>query len=112
MTEQTTQTAQTAPKAPKAPKPTNGKTPIGRMTIAEVDVALTDCEKIISSHSDIVKAKLTGNRSIPPNVLRDLSRANAQKGRLVMRRISQLLELGEPAATDLIDKLMKVQPGA
>lgn len=112
MTEQTATTTATTTKPAKAPKPSNGKTPIGRMTIAEVDVALAECEKVISTHSNTVKAKLTGNRSIPPNVLRDLSRANAQKGRLVMRRISQLMELGELAAVELIDKLMKVQPSA
>lgn len=97
---------------PKPKKPQGDKTPIGRMTIAEVDAAITDCDRIITTNSATMKLKLAGNAAIPPAVLRDLSRANSQRGRLVMRRISQLLELGEPAAMDLIDKLLKVQPSA
>ena len=107
MTEQT----QTEKRA-KAPKQPSDKTPIGKMTIREVDAALADCEKIISTHTAMVKVKLNSNASITPSILRDLSRANAQRGRLVMRRISQLVELGEPAALELIDKLLKVQPTA
>jgi hypothetical protein len=103
MSESTEQT--TKPK-----KQPSDKTPIGRMTIAEVDAAITDCDRIITTNSATMKIKLAGNAAIPPAVLRDLSRANSQRGRLVMRRISQLLELGEPAAMDLIDKLLKVQP--
>ena len=105
MTEATEQT-------PKPKKQQSDKTPIGRMTIAEVDAAITDCDRIITTNSATMKLKLAGNAAIPPAVLRDLSRANSQRGRLVMRRISQLLELGEPAAMDLIDKLLKVQPTA
>ncbi|WP_145751003.1 hypothetical protein [Nitrospirillum amazonense] len=99
-------------KVAKAPKQTPSKIPIGRMTIAQVDAALSECEQIVSTYSETVKAKLAANRAIPPNVLRELSRANALKGRLVLRRISQLLEIGEPAALELIGKLMKVQTNA
>ncbi len=105
-------TEQITPTPSKTSKQANPKNPIGRMTLAEVDVALAECEKIITAHSDTVKATLTGNRAIPPNVLRELSRANSQKGRLAMRRISQLIEMGEPAAAELIEKLMKVRPRA
>jgi hypothetical protein len=104
-------TEATTPKTPKAPKqPGDKPMSIGRMTLTEVDVALTDCEKTIKVHSDTVKAKLSSNASIPSNVLRELSRANAQKGRLVMRRVALLVEAGDAAAMDLLDKLMKVKP--
>jgi len=108
MSEQTAQNEKPA----KAAKQPSDKTPIGRMTIAEVDVAIADCDRVITTNNATVKQKLTANAAIPPAVLRDLSRANSQRGRLVMRRISQLLEVGEPAAMDLIDKLLKVQPTA
>jgi hypothetical protein len=82
---------------------------IGRLPIAEVDAALTDCEKIIKSHSDTVKAKLAGNAAIPANVLRELSRANTQKAKLILRRITILVESGDPAAMELVDKLVKLK---
>jgi hypothetical protein len=103
-------TEQTTPKTPKAAKQAPEKTPIGRLTLPEVDAALADCEKTIKSHSDTVKAKLGANASIPSNVLRELSRANAQKGRLMMRRIALLIDAGDAAVMDLLDKLMKVKP--
>ncbi len=39
----------------------------------------------------------------------DLSKANAHKGKLMMRRISLLIETGEASAMELLDKLMKVK---
>src|SRR5437016_1005988 len=76
---------------PKIPKQTDDKpTPIGRLTLHEVDLALAGCERTVKAHSDTVKAKLTNNASIPSNVLRELSRANAEKGRLMTRRIALL----------------------
>ena len=87
------------------------KTPsIGRMSLTEVDVALMTCEKNIKSHVETVKAKLTSNASISPEVLRELSKGNSQKTRLVMRRIALLIESGDAAALELLDKLMKVKP--
>ena len=80
-----------------------------RLSIIEVDTALSVCEKTIKGHSDIVKAKLTANASIPSNVLRELSRANAQKARLTMRRITLLVESGDAAVMELLDKLMKMK---
>ena len=106
MTEQTAQ----PPKPAKTPKQSSDKTPIGRMTFGEVDVAIADCDKVITTHSAMVKVKLAGNAAIPPAILRDLSRANSQRSRLVMRRISLLLESGDQSAVELIDKLLKVQP--
>ena len=91
---------------PKENKPT----PIGRLAFTEVDKALAECEKTIKNHSDTVKAKLAGNAAIPGNVLRELSRANAQKAKLVMRRISLLLESCDQAALELVEKLMKIKP--
>jgi hypothetical protein len=84
-------------------------TPIGRMTIGEVDVALADCDKTIKTCSDLVKAKLASNATLPPNVLRDLSKANAHKGKLMMRRITLLIDSGEASVMELLDKLMKVK---
>lgn len=103
-------TEQTQVKTPKAPKQTAGKTPVGRMSLQEVDIALADCEKTIKAHSDTVKMKLDANAAIPSPVLRELSGANAQKGRLMMRRIALLIEAGDAAVMDLLDKLMKVKP--
>ena len=95
----------------KPQKETTGKaTPIGRMSIGEVDADLADCDKTIKNCSDLVKAKLASNAALPTSVLRDLSKANAHKGRLVMRRISLLIENGEASTMELLDKLMKVKP--
>ena len=104
-------TEQTIAKTPKAPKQATDKpTPIGRLLLPEVDLALNECEKIIKAHTDIVKAKLSSNASFPTNVLRELSRANAQKGRLMVRRIALLIESGDSAAMEIFEKLMKVKP--
>lgn len=85
-------------------------TPIGRQTLAQVDVGLTECDTVIKTCSDTVRAKLGTSSTIPPNLLRELARANAQRGKLVMRRIMMLVESGDPIASDLIDKLLKVKP--
>lgn len=96
--------------APQAPQPNKDKpTPIGRLAVAEVDKAMVECEKIIKTHSDTVKTKLAMNAAIPTNILRELSRANAQKAKLVMRRISLLIESGDQGALELIDKLVKLK---
>lgn len=87
-------------------------TPVGRQSIAEVDAGLAECEKVIKSCSDAVRTKLAGNGAIPPAVLRDLARANAQRSKLVMRRITLLLEIGDATAAELIEKLLKVKPKA
>lgn len=102
-------TEQAQPKSPKVPKQ-SGQTPtIGRMSLGDVDVALADCEKTIKSHSEIVKSKLACNGSIPSTVLRELSRANAQRGRLMMRRIALLIDTGDAAVVELLDKIMKIK---
>ena len=101
-------TEDTSPKAQK--EATDKATPIGRMTLGEVDSALTDCDKTIKTCSDSVKAKLVSNATLPTNVLRELSKANAHKGKLMMRRISLLIENGETTTMELLDKLMKVKP--
>ncbi len=104
-------TDMTTPKTPKAPMQRGEKpTPIGRFTLTQVNAAFAECDKTVKAHSDTVKAKLTNNALIPSNVLRELFRANAQKGRLVMRRIALLIESGDGAFMDLLDKLMKVKP--
>jgi hypothetical protein len=95
-----------------AAKPKNANRPpsIGKLAILDVDKALTDCEKTIKLHSETVRAKLSINAAIPGTILRELSRANAIKSRLVMRRIALLVEAGDQAALDLIDKLIKLKP--
>ena len=80
---------------------------IRTMNFSSIDAALSEIDKTIKENSDIVKTRLAANSSIPAEILRGLSRANGQKSRLVMRRISLLMELGEPGVMDLIDKLMK-----
>lgn len=77
------------------------------MNFSTIDAALSEIEKTIKENSDIVKNRLAANSAIPGEVLRGLSRANGQKLKLVMRRITLLMELGEPGVMDLIDKLMK-----
>jgi hypothetical protein len=106
-------TDQNSEKPVKAVKAKSDKgTPIGRLTLAEVDTALSECERVIKTNSETVKSKLQASASIPPSALRDLSRANTQKARLAMRRIALLLESGDAAVTDLIEKLLKVKPKA
>jgi hypothetical protein len=107
MSEQTTEKPQKQQKT----KPPRG-TPIGRLGLGEVDAALAECERVIKVHSDTVKTKLSASAAIPPAALRELSRANSQRARLVMRRIGLLVESGDGAAVDLIEKLMKVRPKA
>jgi hypothetical protein len=105
MSEQTSEKPQKQPKS----KADRG-TPIGRLALGEVDAALVECERVIKTHTDTVKSKLTASASIPPAALRELSRANSQRARLAMRRIALLLESGDAAVADLIEKLMKVRP--
>ena len=88
-----------------AVKPTS----IGRMSIGEVDAALADCDKTIQTCSDLVKAKLASNATLSTSVLRELSKANAHKSKLMMRRITLLIDSGEASAMELLDKLMKVK---
>ncbi len=91
-------------------KPEAKTTPIGRLTLPEVDLALAACEKTVKAHIETVKAKLATNSSIPANVLRELSRENIQKARLIMRRIALLIETGDAAVMELLDKLCKIKP--
>ena len=87
-------------------------TPVGRQTLVEVDVGLAECEAVIKTCSDAVKSKLGTNGSIPPNLLRDLARCNAQRYKLVMRRITLLMEGGDSVSQELLEKLLKVKPKA
>jgi hypothetical protein len=84
-------------------------TPIGRLTLPEVDLALAACEKTVKAHIDTVKAKLATNSSIPANILRELSHGNNLKSRLMKRRIALLIETGDAAVMELLQKLMKVK---
>lgn len=100
------------PNDEKKSKPDNKRegNPISRFTLAEVDASMAEHEKVIKSHSDIVKHKLASGAPIPSNILRELSRANTQKSRLTMRRISLLVESGDAQVSELLEKLMKIKP--
>ena len=100
----TEQAAQT-----KTRRKTNEKS-IRTLTLTEVDGALTVYDKTIRMNTELVKTKLSSGGTIPSDVLRDLSVANKQKARLTMRRIALLIETGDTAVMDLIDKLCKVKP--
>jgi hypothetical protein len=105
----TTSPTTEAPKKVQKPRK-EGDTPIGRMSLAEVDAKLVECERAIKAHSETVKGKLTTGGAIPPAALRELSKANSTKGKLTMRRLSLLVETGDAAAMDLIEKLLKLKP--
>ena len=94
---------------PKTRRKTNEKS-IRTLTLTEVDGALAVYDKTIRMNTELVKTKLTSGGAIPSDVLRDLSVANKQKARLTMRRIALLIETGDTAGMDLIDKLCKIKP--
>jgi hypothetical protein len=94
---------------PKTRRKTNEKS-LRTLTLSEVDGALADYDKTIRMNTELVKTKLTSGGAIPSDVLRDLSVANKQKARLTMRRIALLIETGDTAVMDLIDKLCKIKP--
>ena len=94
---------------PKTRRKSNEKS-IRTLSLNEVDGALTVYDKTIRMNTELVKTKLTTGGAIPSEVLRDLSIANRQKLRLTMRRIALLIETGDTAVMDLIDKLCKIKP--
>jgi hypothetical protein len=94
---------------PKTSRKTNEKS-IRTLSLTEVDGALAVYDKTIRMNTELVKTKLTSGGAIPSEVLRDLSVANKQKARLTMRRIALLIETGDTAVMDLIDKLCKIKP--
>jgi len=94
---------------PKTRRKSNEKS-IRTLSLTEVDGAITVYDKTIRMNTELVKTKLTSGGTIPSDVLRDLSVANKQKARLTMRRIALLIETGDTAVMDLIDKLCKLKP--
>jgi hypothetical protein len=94
---------------PKTRRKSNEKS-IRTLSLTEVDGALAVFDKTIRMSTDVVKSKLTSGGAIPSEVLRDLSVANKQNSRLTMRRIALLIETGDAAVMDLIDKLCKLKP--
>ena len=110
MTSENTTTPTTEQAAqPKTRRKSNEKS-IRTLSLTEVDGALTVYDKTIRMNTELVKTKLTTGGAIPSEVLRDLSIANRQKVRLTMRRIALLIETGDTAVMDLIDKLCKIKP--
>ena len=94
---------------PKTRRKTNEKS-LRTLSLTEVDGALAVYDKTIRMNTELVKSKLTSGGAIPSDVLRDLSVANKQKARLTMRRIALLIETGDTAVIDMIDKLCKIKP--
>ena len=111
MTEEITTTVPTPESTdkPKTRRKTNEKS-LRTLSLTEVDGALAVYDKTIRMNTELVKTKLTTGSAIPSDVLRDLSVANKQKARLTMRRIALLIETGDTAVMDLIDKLCKIKP--
>jgi hypothetical protein len=110
MTEETYQNPTTEQTAkPKTRRKTNEKS-IRTLSLTEVDGSIAVYDKTIRMNTELVKTKLTTGGAIPSDVMRDLSIANKQKSRLTMRRIALLIETGDSAVMDLIDKLCKVKP--
>jgi hypothetical protein len=93
----------------KTRRRTNEKS-IRTLSLTEVDGALAVYDKTIRMNTELVKTKLTSGGPIPSDVLRDLSVANKQKARLTIRRIALLIETGDTAVMDLIEKLCKIKP--
>ena len=111
MTSENTTTPTTEPAIqPKTRRKSNEKS-IRTLSLTEVDGALAVYDKTIRMNTEMVKTKLNSGGAIPSDVLRDLSVANKQKARLTMRRIALLIETGDTAVMDLIDKLCKIKPG-
>ena len=94
---------------PKTRRKSNEKS-VRTFSLTEVDGALAVYDKTIRMNTELVKTKLTSGGAIPSDVLRELSIANKQKSRLTMRRIALLIETGDTAVMDLIDKLCKIKP--
>ncbi len=111
MTEEITTTVPTPESTdkPKTRRKTNEKS-LRTLSLTEVDGALAVYDKTIRMNTELVKTKLTSGGAIPSDVLRDLSVANKQKARLTMRRIALLIETGDLAVMELIDKLCKIKP--
>lgn len=112
MTEATTTSPITATEQTDQPKRRrqNGEKSIRTLTLSEVDGALAVYDKTIRMNTELVKSKLSAGGAFPSGVLRDLSVANKQKARLTMRRIALLIESGDAAVMELIDKLCKLKP--
>ena len=112
MTEATTTSPIAASEQTDQPKRRrkNGDKSIRTLTLSEVDGVLAVYDKTIRMSTELIKSKLTSGGTIPSDVLRDLSIANKQKARLTMRRIALLIETGDSAVMDLIDKLCKLKP--
>ena len=110
MTSENTTTPTTELSAqPKTRRKSNEKS-IRALSLTEVDGALAVFDKTIRMNTELVKSKLNTGGTIPSEVLRDLSIANKQKARLTMRRIALLIETGDAAVMELIDKLCKIKP--
>jgi hypothetical protein len=102
--------ATTQPEEQIKSRRTSDEKSIRSLTLSEVDGALAVYDKTIRMNTELVKTKLSAGGHLPSDVLRDLSVANKQKSRLTMRRIALLIETGDAAVMDLVDKLCKLKP--
>lgn len=110
MNDQSNPSTATQPKEQVKIRRQSNEKSIRSLSLTEVDGALAVYDKTIRMSTELVKTKLTSGGAIPSDVLRDLSVANKQKARLTMRRITLLIETGDTAVMELIDKLCKLKP--
>lgn len=83
--------------------------PIGKMSIAEVDVEFANAEATIKRLNESVKAAFEANHPVNVDDLRQLQRMGQRRTKLVLRRIALVVANPSSQATDLLDKLMKVK---
>lgn len=83
--------------------------PIGKMTIAEVDVEFAAAEATIKRLNESVKAAFEANHPVNVDELRQLQRMGQRRTKLMLRRIALVVANPSSQANDLLDKLMKVK---
>ena len=83
--------------------------PIGKMSIAEVDVEFANAEATIKRLNESVKAAFEANHPVNVDDLRQLQRMGQRRTKLVLRRIALVVANPSSQTTDLLDKLMKVK---
>lgn len=83
--------------------------PIGKTTIAEVDVEFASAEATIKRLNESVKAAFEANHPVNVDDLRQLQRMGQRRTKLMLRRIALVVSNPSSQANDLLDKLMKVK---
>lgn len=83
--------------------------PIGKMSIAEVDVEFAKAEATTKRLNESVKAAFETNQPVNVDDLRQLQRLGQRRTKLMLRRIALVIANPTSQAADLLDKLMKVK---